>query len=241
MEPRPFLSIIIPCFNEETRILASFDAFYQYLKSRKWQSEVILVNDGSSDNTKVVLEKLAKDYHFVRALSYEKNQGKGYAIQFGMVEANGEIIGFMDADFATALEAIPFAIKEIEKGADIVLGNRNDPHSKISGDSLMRHYLSKILIKLNQLLFNLGKIDDTQCGFKFFKKAVAKDLFSRMTIFRWLFDLDILAMASAKKYKIVSIPIVWDNAQDSKVKLLKDLFPVSKDLLRIFLKVKLSI
>lgn len=232
------LSIIIPCFNEEDRLPKNFAKAYAFFKKNIKDFEVILVDDGSVDKTLTIIKHLSKQYKDVNFISYRPNQGKGYAVKKGVEKSSGQIICFMDADFAIDLKEAAKFIKQIDQGANIVIANRNLGKSKMIGQkNLIRRFLGKSLTYLNNIFLNLNNISDTQCGFKFFEARVAKQLFSNLTVYRWLFDMEILTLASLKGYKIVSLPVTWKEIEGSKVNLVSDFIPVGKDLIKIYLKV----
>ncbi len=229
------LSIIIPCFNEEKRLPKRFAKFKNYLlKNRSW--ELIFVNDGSVDNTQKVLEEIQKNSpKNIQIIKYRKNGGKGYAVIQGVKKANGEIIAFMDADFAYKLNAIPRFCQTIKDGADIVIADRSKAKLLNRREpSLIRRVLGRVLSVINNFILDFGDIYDSQCGFKFFKKSIAKEIFPKISIKGWLWDIDLLKLAIQRKYKIEKIPVNWEEVGNSKVSIIKDLIPVVTDLLRIY-------
>lgn len=215
------LSLIIPCFNEEKRILKKFDRVYKLLKSNIKSFEVILVNDGSKDYTESVLKKITSKYNNTRLLSYFPNKGKGFAVKKGVVEARGKVIGFTDADFAINLEPLPQVIKDIlVNNIDIVIGNRKTSQSNLENKpDFIRRLFSFLHSRINNYFLNLGSVKDTLCGFKFFEKHIAKSLFSDLKIYRWFFDLEIIIKANLKKYRIKQQPVKWEEVQGGQVKI----------------------
>lgn len=232
------LSIIVSCFNETQRLPHYIDEAYQFLEKNIKSFELILVNDGSTDQTAELIKKYEQQYPKIKIISYSPNQGKGYGIKKGVELAQGEVTAYMDADFAIDLNHIPqFLTKITNNEADIVIGARNLKDSKLYGEkSPLRRFLGNTLSFINNFMLNLKGIFDTQCGFKFFKADIAKDLFSKLTTYRWLFDMEILSTACQKNYSIITIPVKWKEVPGSKVNLLKDIVPVSIDLLKIYLR-----
>ncbi len=225
------LSIVIPCFNESQRITHKFSKSYQKIKELNLNFEIILVDDGSTDNTKQVLRNLAKQYKNVSVISYSQNQGKGYAVKKGIEQSTGEVVGFMDADFAISLDELPRFLEVLKSGADLCIPDRNDVNSHASvKQSTTRQIVGRVLSFLNNILLGLGNISDTQCGFKFFKHSVAKQIFEKLTIKRWMFDLEVILIAKKLNYKIAKLPVNWEGVAESKVSIGKDLYSVFKDL-----------
>lgn len=229
------LSIIIPCFNEEKRLLARFPGAYKFFNDHFSSYELIFVNDGSSDQTEKILKKIASEVSHVKVVSYAINRGKGYAISQGVKSAQGEIVGYMDADFSISLQEVEPFISLIRSGVDIVIADRSDRESSIKNKpNILRRFLGNSLGLFNRVMLDLGSIQDSQCGFKFFKGNVAKKLFSTLTVYRWLFDMEILLKARSENLKIIKKPVLWEDVKNSKVSIFKDLPSVTKDLLKIY-------
>ncbi len=229
------ISIIIPCFNEEKRLEARFNKALPELKKIKGL-EIIFVNDGSTDKTLYLINKLSKKLPQVEVISYEQNRGKGFAVKQGVKKARGEIIGYIDADFSYSLDNFK-VINEINSGTDIVIADRSLRRSSNNRKpSLIRNFLGRFLAFVNNFFLELSDIKDSQCGFKFFKRNVAKKLFEKITLERWLFDIEILKVALEKGYKIKKLNVNWEDVRGSKVNIFKDLIPVGKDLGIIYLK-----
>jgi dolichyl-phosphate beta-glucosyltransferase len=230
------ISIIIPCFNEEKRISKRFSEVYKFFKKNLTDFELILVNDGSTDRTEAVLKKLAKKNPKIEVISYEKNQGKGFAVKKGVESAHGGIIGFMDADFSIEVAQTLEFIELIESRADVVIGDRRLEKNKQKYLSWPRKFLGDFLASTNSFLLNIGEIKDSQCGFKFFKAKVAKNIFSELTVNRWLWDLEMILLAKEKGYRIVKKDVKWAHVAGSKVNVSKDSLPVFVDLFKIYLR-----
>lgn len=228
---KPYLTLVVPCYNEEVRLQSSFSKSYNALKRQINHFQIILVDDGSSDETLKVINFLSQKYPEVLGVSYPINHGKGYAVKRGVEKSDGKIIGYTDADFAISLEHIGESVELIEDGADIVIGDRSVKEAHVQNKpSLIRRFLGRILSKVNRIFLDLGEISDSQCGFKFFKKRVAKELFSDLKIDRWLFDVNILMLARRKKMVIKKVPVRWREERGSKVSLGGDIYQVVKEL-----------
>lgn len=229
-------SLIIPCYNEEKRLSKRFPQACEYIKGNFSNFEIVFINDGSKDNTEMLLNEIALKMPEVKVVSYSQNQGKGYALKKGIEIAQGEIIAFTDADFSISLSSLKEFKQLIEENQfDMVIGSRRELDTKaLANQSLIRRFLGKTLAYINNFFLNLGNIADTQCGIKAFKGSVAKDLFSSLQIYRWLFDIEILMLAKKRGYKIQKKVVQWEDIKGSKVNILADVVPVGKDLLTIY-------
>jgi len=231
-----FLSVIIPAFNEEKRIKETLESVFGYLSKQNYDWEVIVVSDGSKDNTVKVAEGFALSHKGFKVIGIQKNHGKGYVVRQGMLEAKGEYRLFTDADNSTSIEQIENFLPHFKSSYDIVIGSIEIKDAKIYEKAqwyrrAMGHY-SKYLIRI---VAGLWEIHDTQRGFKCFRAKAAEEIFRRTKIDRFGFDIEVLALAKKLKFKIKEVPVVWKNAGESKVSL-KSYFEVLKDLLRIRLR-----
>jgi dolichyl-phosphate beta-glucosyltransferase len=217
------ISVIIPAFNEENRITKTLEEAYTYLSSRQFKFEIIVVNDGSVDGTVNVIISFAKSHPGVRLISLTKNQGKGAAVREGILASNAELVLFTDADGSTSikeLERLEAALKN--SAADVAVGSRA---LKSEETSIRARIFRKILGRVFNLAVNIlavPKIKDTQCGFKLFKKEVAKKLFYEQRFPRFSFDLEVLWKANRLGYKVVEVPVNWTHVSGSKVNVFKD-------------------
>jgi len=229
------ISIIIPAYNEERRILPTLEKVYGYFsEKRKMDFEIIVVDDGSKDNTEKVIKNFAKDkFERVKLIKHRKNKGKGAAVKTGVLEARGDLILFTDADLSTPIEEFEKLKKTIERGYDIVIGSRGLPESKIVvPQPWYRRYIGR-LFPLFVRLIVMKNIRDTQCGFKMFKKKIAKELFANLETSGFAFDVEILFRALKKNYSVKEIPIIWINSPASKVTFLKGPIKMLKDLFKM--------
>lgn len=222
----PTLSIVIPAYNEEKRISKTLARMTRYLADQPYTSEVIVVDDGSRDNT---LSKIA-EFQSIRVIRLLKNSGKGSAIRQGVLEAHGSAILFSDADLSTPIEEVQKCLEALRDGADIAIGSRALEASDIVvRQPWYRDTMGKIF-NLFVLTVVMRGIRDTQCGFKCFKADVAKTLFQIARISRFSFDVEILYLARKKGYRIRQIPIQWRNDPASSVHPLRDAFRMLIDL-----------
>ncbi|UCC19261.1 MAG: glycosyltransferase family 2 protein [Promethearchaeota archaeon] len=213
------LSIIIPAYNEEYRISDFLDKLINYSITNLKNYEIIIVDDGSEDNTKDIVSNLIKDYKTIKLISYYENRGKGYAILQGINNSAGDFILFMDADGSTAPEEILKMLKIHENyNYDIIIGTRIAEESNITiPQPISRKLLSKFFNLYSNLLFKL-KIHDLLCGFKGFKRNAALQIFKDLKSYRWEFDVEILYKARKKSFSIYQVPIRWKHREGSKIK-----------------------
>jgi dolichyl-phosphate beta-glucosyltransferase len=207
------ISFVVPCYNEEKRLPQTFILLEKFFQKFKEEYEVIFINDGSSDKTKMVLANFIDQKKInARLITYTQNHGKGYAVKRGMLDAKGAYALMMDCDLATDLSEINKFVKNKEK-ADILVGVRTSSKAHRTG---IRKFLGKSFSMLHKVLINLD-VTDTQCGFKMFNKS-ALSLFAKQKIERWSFDIEILYLAKRKGMSIKEIPVKWEEKEGSKVK-----------------------
>lgn len=227
---KPFLSVIIPLYNEQKR-LNKLIKLYKYLKKQNFTYEVILVNDGSKDNTLKRTDNLSKDFKF-NLITYKENRGKGFAIRTGMLAAQGQNLLFTDIDLSTPIEEFNKFLPLLKKQR-IIIGSRKTKGSVLQKrQGIMRESLGKGFTLLSQVILGL-QISDFTCGFKCFSKKAAKEIFSKQRIERWGFDSEILFLAKKLGYEITEIPVRWSNDPGTKVKFPGDIFRSLVDLYRI--------
>jgi len=233
-----YLSVIIPAYNEEKVIESTLLDVNSFFANKNYNGEIIVVDDGSSDNTVAIARKLESIIKNLTILENKKNYGKGYSVKRGILDANGKYRLFMDADNAAKIEQVDGFISFLENGYEVVIGNRSVKESKIEKH---QPFHKETLGSAGNILIRLlavSGIKDTQCGFKCFSDKFARDIFPKLTIDRWGFDIEILVLAKKFGYKIKSAPIVWENKKNSKVFLkdyiltLVDLFKVKINLIR---------
>lgn len=230
------LSIIIPAYNEADRIVATLTYTLAYLERQKYASEVIVVSDGSSDNTSEVVEGFhTKGLCTIKLLAYYPNRGKGYAVRYGMLRASGRILMFMDADYSAPIEELEKGMTLIQEGFDIAIGSRAMRGSKIDRHQSFFRELSGKLYTLVQNFYLGINYPDTQCGFKIMNGQVARNLFARQKLHSVIFDPEILWLAKQSGYRVAQFPVTWSHAADSRIvydSLKKSLF-VFQELFRI--------
>lgn len=213
------LSVVIPSYNEEKRIKKTLESIAAFLARQNYKAEVLVVCDGATDKTAEISRSFSGKISNLRVIENKENHGKGYVARQGMLEAKGEHRIFMDADNSTSLDQIDRFLPFFKEGYDVVIGDRDLKESKIAvHQSRFKEVLGDFGNFLIQSLAVPG-IEDTQCGFKVFSKKASEEIFKKMTIDRWGFDIEALALALKFGYKIKTMPIVWVNDPNSKVKL----------------------
>jgi len=215
----PYLSIIIPAYNESDRIKASLQKAVDYLGNKDYEYEIIVADDGSTDDT----VEIANTFHEkVRAVALPKNTGKGAAVRMGMLEAKGEIRIFTDADFSTPIYEIEKIIYSLKNNYDVVIGSRALDYDMVKEHQpFYREFMGKTFNKFVQLMVIKG-IKDTQCGFKGFTAEAAKEIFSKAKIDGFSFDVEALYLAKKANLKIDEVPVEWYNDDRSKVNPITD-------------------
>jgi len=235
-----YLSVIIPAYNEEKRLPKTLTEIDRYLSKQSYDYEILVVNDGSKDRTIEVAKSLVSQIKNLKPTGYEINQGKGYAVKFGMLEAKGEYRIFTDADNSTSVDQIEKMWPEFQNSYDIVIGSRDVKGAVLDPPQpwLRQIILGEGFKLFRKIVIGLWGIEDTQCGFKCLKKQVVDDVFPKCKINRFAFDPEILLIAQKMGYKIKEIPIYWKNDPDSKVKpkwivnMATDLFKIKWNLLK---------
>ena len=227
------LSIVIPAYNEEDRIISSLDQIAGYLSRRGFPAEVIVVSDGSRDRTgDVVREKMAK-VPGLSLVELDRNRGKGYCVRVGVEQAGGRYVLFSDADLSTPVEEYDKFLPLLQDGVPVVIGSRGLPDSRIElHQSWYREGMGKAFNLLVRSLTVSG-IRDTQCGFKAFRREAVRDLVSRQRIERFSFDVELLFLARKRGLKIAEVPVRWINSPRSRVRIVRDSLRMAFDLFRI--------
>lgn len=227
------ISIVVPSYNEEVRITSTLLQIDAFLRSSFKTYEVIVVDDGSSDTTRSVVENLQASLSTIRLVHYVPNMGKGHAIKQGVLSSSGDLILISDADLSTPIDEIEKLLPLIRKECDIAIGSRGLASSDIQvRQPWYREGMGKIF-NIFVRLFVISGIQDTQCGFKLFKGDVARRLFAASIIPGFSFDVEILFLARKNGYTIKEIPVRWLNSPNSRVRLMKDPVFMLFDLIRI--------
>lgn len=214
-----YLSVIIPAYNEEKRIEKTLLSVHGYLSQQSYEYEIIVVSDGSKDDTVGVVSSFKSQIPNLKIIDNKENHGKGWAVKQGMLEATGDFRLFMDADNSTTIEQVGGFLPYFSQDYDIVIGSRRIEGANIAAkQALIRDFLGGVFRFIVHSLVPLG-VRDSQAGFKVFSRKVTEAIFIKQTIFRWAFDVEILAIARRMGFKIKESPIKWINDADSKVKI----------------------
>lgn len=229
-----YLSIVIPAFNEERRLLKTLDDVDEYFRKQDYSYEIIVVNDGSSDKTCNIVKNFYSKTKNLRLIDNKINRGKGYAVRQGLMSARGKYCLFTDADNSTPINQVENVLSELNDGYDIVIGSRD-----IDGSILdpPQHWIRGIVLGdgfrlFRKIIIGLWKIEDTQCGFKIFNKEVIQNVIPKCFIDRFAFDSEILALADKMGYSIKEVPVTWRNNVESKVGI-KSVVRMAIDLIKI--------
>ncbi len=227
------LSIIIPIYNEEKRLERNLPKIKKYLSGFQGKHELLLIDDGSSDNTRKVIKEFSKKNRKlnIKLNKKRKNQGKGYSVKEGVFLSKHNLILFTDADLSTPINEADKLLK-YTKNYDVIIASRDLPESKVIGQPFYRKIMGRIF-SFSTLLITGLRIRDTQCGFKMFSRKSARLIFKRSTINRFGFDPELLYIAKKHNFKIKEVPVIWTNDTESKVNSVKDSFQMLLDLFRI--------
>jgi dolichyl-phosphate beta-glucosyltransferase len=228
------LSVIIPAFNEARQLAGAISRTSAYLHDRLGEDfELIVVDDGSTDDTMAVVRRMARDLPFLRLLRQPVNRGKGAAVKRGMLEASGKVRLFTDADGSTSIEEVEKVLQAMGQGSDVVIASRQHKDSDIRVyQRWLRRNMGKTFNLLVRVLLFPG-LRDTQCGFKAFTDHAARTVFSRQTLEGFAFDAEILYLANRAGLRVVEIPVAWVNVKESRVHILGDSARMLRDLLLI--------
>ena len=219
----PDLSIIIPAYNEEALIAGTLDGLQTYLSARPEQFEIIVVDDGSQDKTAASIQAWKnRNGTDLRLLINQKNMGKGFSIRRGVLESRGRYLIFIDADLPYELYAIDDFLKALRSGCDLAIGSRVLPGSEVKGVPAVRYAAGQVFSWMVQTVLFRG-LPDTQCGFKSFTSAAAKEIFRRLTIGGFGFDVEMLFVARKLKFAIQPVAVhMIDHRHRSRVSLFID-------------------
>jgi dolichyl-phosphate beta-glucosyltransferase len=219
---RPLLSLVIPAYNEgdPDRLPESLEQIIAWVDKQDYPLEVIIVNNNSTDNTLEIAETVASQRPYIRVIT-ESQQGKGAAVRAGMMQATGEYLFICDADLSMPIEEVNKFLPPVLNNYDIAIASREAPGSKRIDEPEMRHIMGRVFNFIVRVIAVHG-LQDTQCGFKCFRRDVALDLFPLQTIDGWAFDVELLFIAQRKGYNIIEVPITWYYKDHSKIKPLTD-------------------
>ena len=216
---QPFLSIVVPAYNEEARLPASLESIMAFATAKPYPVEVVLVDNNSTDRTGAIIQACADEYPFARSL-FEGIQGKGAAVRTGMLAARGEYRFFADADLSMPIDEVDKFLPGQLDDFDIAIGSREVPGAVRYNEPWHRHLMGRVFNTIVRW-FAVPGLQDTQCGFKMFRASVAEDLFPLQTMNGWSFDVEILYAAHRRGYRIVEVPVHWYYKANTRIQPLR--------------------
>lgn len=227
----PFLTIVIPAYNEEKRLAQTLPKIAEFIEAQDYEAEVIVVDDGSVDCTAEVVKTFSTQHPVVRLIGVEHG-GKGHAIKAGMLQARGEYAFLCDADLAMPISELSKFLPPQRNGYQIAIGSREVKGAVRHNEPFYRHLMGRVYNWLVKIMAVRG-FEDTQCGFKCFHHSVTYDLFGHQTINGFGFDVELLYVAQKRGYKIIEVPIHWYYQTESKVHPLRDTVRMVQDMVTV--------
>ena len=226
----PQLSIVIPAYNESARIEAALERVLACVAERGWDAEVLVVDDGSKDDTAAIVERWMVHHPRLHLVKNAGNRGKGYSVRNGLLQAAGDVVMFTDADLSSPMEEAERLMAAIADGADVAIGSRwMDRTRQTIHQPLYRQFFGRCFNWVTRRVMGLP-FKDTQCGFKAFRRDAAQVIFRLQTIERWGFDPEILFIARKLKYVIREVPVTWGHDERSRMSYLKDGMKMLEDM-----------
>ncbi len=218
----PTHSIVLPAYNESERIAATLEKIFAHATARGWNAEVIVVNDGSSDDTARIVKECSARHPGLRLVENPGNRGKGYSVRNGMLRAQGDVILFSDADLSSPIAEADKLFAAISAGADVAMGSRwLRTELQLRRQPVHRQVYGRIFNLALRMILGLN-FKDTQCGFKAFTRSAASKLFPLQKIERWGFDPELLYLAKKLDLKVVEIPVAWSHREGTRIRPLRD-------------------
>lgn len=227
----PFLSIVIPAYNEELRLAASLRQVAAFVKTQNYPIEVIVVDNNSTDQTGTIARDFAETNPFIRVL-FEGQQGKGAAIRTGMLAARGTYRFICDADLSMPIEDVSLFLPPTLDGYDIAIGSREAPGAVRYDEPAYRHLMGRVFNTIVRV-FAVHGFQDTQCGFKMFTAAATEELFPLQTMDGWSFDVELLHAAQRRGHTIVEVPIHWYYRESSRIHPVRDSIAMFREVIKI--------
>lgn len=228
---KPFLSIIIPAFNEASRLSSSLEKINAFLSRQPYSAEIVVVENGSTDNTLEIARLMQANIKNL-VVDHEDRRGKGWAVRRGMQISKGEYRFICDADLSMPIEELPRFFPPLLEDAPVVIASREAPGARRYNEPEYRHLIGRVFNWLVRLLLLPG-LQDTQCGFKCFRVDVAEKVFPLVSISGWTFDVEALFIARRLGFHIQEIPIPWYHNAHSNIRVLRDSLQMGSDLLKI--------
>jgi dolichyl-phosphate beta-glucosyltransferase len=230
------LSIVIPAFNEARRLPATLEQLTAYLGGQRWDWDIRVVDDGSTDGTAEIAEAASRRNARI-VLQREPHRGKGGAVKAGLLAARGSYRFLCDADLSMPPDELPRFLPPTLTGVDVAIGSREGAGARRVGEPWRRHAVGRIFNFAIRALVVPG-ISDTQCGFKMFTADSVRAIFPHVTLDGWAFDVEVLCIARARRLRIVEVPIEWHHRTESMVSVLRDSWGMLRDLLKVRARVR---
>jgi glycosyltransferase involved in cell wall biosynthesis len=226
-------SIVIPAYNETARIRRALTDILRAVKTNGWDAEVLVVNDGSTDDTAAIVRSLISAHPIVRLIDNDRNRGKGYSVRHGMLEAAGSIAMFTDADLSAPIDEAERLFAAIREGADVAIGSRwLERGRQTIHQPLYRQFFGRCFNAVTRIVMRLP-FADTQCGFKAFTRPAAQTIFQLQRIERWGFDPEILFIARKRGYRVREVAVTWGHDERSRISYLRDGIKMLEELIYI--------
>ncbi len=233
--PAPYLSLVLPAFNEARRLPPTLQRLADFARGCTFPLEILIVVEHSADGTLDIASRFAAGQANFQIIDNKVQRGKGFAVRSGMLRARGEHVFYMDADLSVPLDAVHAFLRHFEEnaGAQVLIGNRQHAGSRISRrQSPLRERMGKVFNRILQRLA-LSGVHDTQCGFKAFRAKACREIFRRQTLDGFAFDVEVLLLAERLGYRIDDLPVEWINSPESKVNIVSDSLRMLRDTLRV--------
>jgi len=226
-------SIVIPAYNESARICRTIEKVLGFVQKQRWAAEVIVVNDGSTDDTAKIVQQYAASHANLRLVENPGNRGKGYSVRNGMLHATGDVMIFSDADLSSPIEESIQLLAAIEKGADVAIGSRwLRTELQVQPQPIHRRIFGRAFNLALRLMLGL-RFKDTQCGFKAFTRRSAQTIFPLQHIERWGFDPEILFLAQRFGFRVDEVPVQWAHREGTHISPLRDGIRMLGEMLRV--------
>ena len=231
MNDKPLLSLIVPAYNEGSRLPKTLPQIIEFVQSQPFPSEIIIVNNNSSDDTRQIADEFAGQQPFIRVYD-EPRQGKGAAVRTGMLEAKGEYLFMADADLSMPIDEVSKFLPPRLEDYDVAMASREVKGAVRYNEPAYRHLMGRVFNLVVKLLAVPG-FQDTQCGFKCFRRKAALEVLSYQSIDGWAFDVELLFIAQRRGYKIVEVPIDWYYRANSRINPISDALDMFREVLKI--------
>lgn len=226
-------SLIIPAYNESKRICPTLDRILEHINGQHWEAEVLVIDDGSQDNTAEIVNEYGRTHPQVQLIKNGRNRGKGFSVRNGMLHAHGDICLLSDADLSSPITESQKLFDAIAQGADIAIGSRwLRAELQTERQPVYRQLFGRIFNLLLRIVLGLN-FKDTQCGFKAFRREAAQQVFSLQRIERWGFDPEILFLARQFGFRVVEVPVLWAHSAGTRLHPFKDGMMMGLEILRI--------